>query len=96
MATNWNGEFGEKCNLPIDCVDCDITECPGRPSERGKWTVNPKVALSDAKFCPICGCKLHKDSDKLLCDRHGEMRVFLDRDPKAAPELTKLENLEAP
>ncbi len=30
----WNGEFGENCNLPIDCVDCDITECPGRESER--------------------------------------------------------------
>ncbi len=29
-----NGEFAEKCNLPIDCVDCDITECPGRKSER--------------------------------------------------------------
>jgi hypothetical protein len=35
----WNGEFGEKCNLPIDCVDCDINECPGRKSERLKSAI---------------------------------------------------------
>lgn len=34
MSEKWNGEFGEKCNLPIDCIDCDIVECPGRKSER--------------------------------------------------------------
>jgi hypothetical protein len=43
-----------------------------------------KAELQDAKFCPICGGKLHKDGDKLLCDRHGEMNVYLDRDPKEA------------
>lgn len=32
----WNGEFGEKCNLPIDCIVCDIEECTGRESELGK------------------------------------------------------------
>lgn len=29
----WNGEFGEKCNLEHDCIVCDIVECPGRKSE---------------------------------------------------------------
>jgi hypothetical protein len=29
----WNGEFGEKCNLEHDCIDCDIVECIGRKSE---------------------------------------------------------------
>ncbi|MGD0405107.1 MAG: hypothetical protein ABSB10_00440 [Candidatus Bathyarchaeia archaeon] len=38
----------------------------------------------DAKFCPICGCKLHVDGKRLLCDRHGEMNVYLDHDPKVA------------
>jgi hypothetical protein len=38
----------------------------------------------DARFCPICGCKLHVDGERLLCDRHGEMRVYLERDPKVA------------
>lgn len=42
----------------------------------------------DARFCPICGCKLHVDESggkkRLLCDRHGEMKVYLERDPKVA------------
>jgi hypothetical protein len=80
-AVKWNGEFGEKCNLPVDCVDCDIVECPGRASERGKWRV-PEQA--DAKYCPICGCKLHVDGEQLLCDRDGEMRVYVVF-PKGAP-----------
>ena len=29
----WNGEFGSKCNLPIDCVHCDLVECGGRKEE---------------------------------------------------------------
>ena len=32
-------------------------------------------------FCPICGGKLHVDGERLLCDRHGEMKVYLDQDP---------------
>lgn len=29
----WNGEIGKNCNLPIDCIHCDIVECPGRKNE---------------------------------------------------------------
>jgi len=47
------------------------------------------------RFCPICGSKLHVDGKRLLCDRHGEMNVYLTSDPKAALELAKLEDLEA-
>jgi len=52
--------------------------------------------LLDAKFCPICGCKLHVDGEKLLCDRHGEMNVYLIGDPKKALEFSNIEDLEAP
>lgn len=84
VEVKWNGEFGEKCNLPIDCVDCDITECPGRTSERGKWRLPVQEPLQDAKFCPVCGGKLHRDGEKLLCDRDGEMKVYVAY-PKGAP-----------
>ncbi len=50
----------------------------------------PYDALLNAVWCPICGCKLtvqEKDGKKtLICSRHGEMKVFLDRDPKAGGE----------
>ena len=29
----WNGVFGDGCNLDVDCVHCDIDECGGRQSE---------------------------------------------------------------
>ena len=45
LGPKWNGEFGEKCNLPIDCVDCDITECLGRKSE-GLQNVKPDLELA--------------------------------------------------
>ena len=32
-------------------------------------------------YCVICGHKLHVDGERLLCDRHGEMKVYLDQDP---------------
>jgi hypothetical protein len=32
-SVQWNGIMGEGCNLPIDCVHCDIVECGGRSSE---------------------------------------------------------------
>jgi hypothetical protein len=42
--------------------------------------------LSDCvQFCPICGGKLHVDGERLLCDRHGEMKVYVDQN---------IENLE--
>jgi len=41
----------------------------------------------DAKFCPICGGKLHVDGERLLCDRHGEMKCYLERDPKVAEDI---------
>jgi hypothetical protein len=37
-----------------------------------------------ARFCVICGHKLHVDGVRLLCDRHGEMRPYLAQDPLAA------------
>ncbi len=47
-------------------------------------------ALLKAVWCPICGGKLtvrEKDGKKtLVCSRHGEMKVFLDKDPKAGGE----------
>lgn len=52
-------------------------------------------ALLDAVYCPICGCKLHVDGEKLLCDRHGEMNAYLTRDPKAAKLDLGVEDLEA-
>jgi hypothetical protein len=41
----WNGEFGEKCTLPIDCIHCNITECPGRKSESKTDTADILVDL---------------------------------------------------
>ena len=56
--------------------------------------------LLDAVYCPICGCKLHVDEAggkrRLLCDRHGEMNVYLGRDPKVAKLDLGVEDLEAP
>jgi hypothetical protein len=40
-------------------------------------------------FCPICGGKLHVDGGKLLCDRHGEMNVYLPRDPAVSAEVAR-------
>ena len=44
--------------------------------------------LENFRFCPICGCKLHVDGSdgekRLLCDRHGELKVYLPVDPKEA------------
>jgi hypothetical protein len=31
-----------------------------------------------ARYCPICGGRLHVDGGRLLCDRHGEMRVYVE------------------
>lgn len=52
----------------------------------------------EAKFCPICGCKLHIDGKRLLCDRHGEMNCYLGRDPKVAEGAfdKRVPDLEAP
>ena len=50
----------------------------------------PYADLLNAVWCPICGCKLtvqKKDGKKTLhCSQHGEMKVFLDKDPKAGGE----------
>lgn len=43
----------------------------------------------DVKFCPICGCKLHVDGERLLCDRHGEMKAYLERNPKASAAVAE-------
>jgi len=61
--------------------------------------------LLDAVYCPICGGKLHVDKAdgkrRLLCDRHGAMRVYLELD-SVAPEVKRVcdvvgvEDLEAP
>lgn len=32
-------------------------------------------------YCVICGHKLHVEGLRLLCDRHGEMKVYLTQDP---------------
>ena len=41
-------------------------------------------------WCPICGCNLtlHKKDGKktLICNLHGVMKFFLDKDPKAGGE----------
>ena len=54
------------------------------------------MILSEAaRFCPICGCKLHRDpsydgtGERLLCDRHGEMKVYLSRDPRVSAEVSE-------
>ncbi|MCW4048032.1 MAG: hypothetical protein NWE99_10830 [Candidatus Bathyarchaeota archaeon] len=36
-----------------------------------------KASAEDARYCPICGSKLHVDGKRLRCDRHGEMRVYM-------------------
>jgi hypothetical protein len=42
--------------------------------------------LLSAVYCPICGGKLHVDESegkrRLLCDRHGEMRVYVEYGPR--------------
>lgn len=38
--------------------------------------------FSRLKYCPICAGKLHLDGGRLLCDRHGEMKVYLVANPK--------------
>jgi NAD-dependent dihydropyrimidine dehydrogenase PreA subunit len=50
----------------------------------------PSLTALDAQFCPICGAKLHVDGERLLCDRHGEMNVYLDRDPYKAAQIKGL------
>jgi uncharacterized protein YbaR (Trm112 family) len=62
--------------------------------------------LLDAVYCPICGSKLHVEEinddnstgvqRRLLCDRHGEMNAYLDRNPKVAKLDLGVEDLEAP
>lgn len=56
----------------------------------GQSTTGSYDALLKAVWCPICGGKLtvrEKDGKKtLVCSRHGEMKVFLDKDPKAGGE----------
>lgn len=50
--------------------------------------------LQEAAFCPICGCKLHVDEfygkKRLLCDRHGEMKPYLENDPKVAKRMPNI------
>ena len=56
----------------------------------GKGTFS---GLLKAIFCPVCGSELdieEKDGKKqLVCPRDGEMKVYLDRDPKAS-ELSRV------
>ena len=46
----------------------------------------PKSRRHVILYCVICGHKLHVDGSRLLCDRHGEMRVYVEQN---------IENLEA-
>jgi len=36
-----------------------------------------QAAAEEARYCSICGCKLHVADGRLRCDRHGEMRVYV-------------------
>ena len=36
-----------------------------------------QASPEEARFCPICGGRLHADGKRLLCDRHGMMRVYI-------------------
>ena len=46
--------------------------------------------LLEAIWCPICGCKLSVETANgkrvLKCAKHGEMKCYLDHDPKVAVE----------
>ena len=43
------------------------------------------AGLLKAVWCPICGCKLSVETVSgkrvLKCERHGEMKCYLDHDP---------------
>jgi hypothetical protein len=56
--------------------------------------------IEGAAFCPICGHRLHVDGARLLCDMHGEMKVYIDRDPLVSVvevcDAVGIVNLEAP
>lgn len=50
-------------------------------------------------FCVICGHKLHVDGARLLCDMHGEMKVYLTQVPIGTAvaehcEVVGIEDLE--
>ena len=61
--------------------------------------------MLDAIYCPICGSRLHIDESggkrRLLCDRHGEMKAYLEKDPRAVEVAAHcdgvgVKDLEAP
>ena len=45
----WNGEFGEKCNLPIDCIHCNIMDCVGRKNEK-----EGPITSCQKGYCDTC------------------------------------------
>jgi hypothetical protein len=45
-------------------------------------------------YCPICRGKLHVDDTRLLCDRCGEMKVYVDHDPYGTDGTAVVEHYE--
>jgi len=54
-----------------------FAELESEKADKVEVTRVVSAELQDAKYCPICGCKLHGDGERLLCDRHGELRVYV-------------------
>lgn len=82
-SPKWNGEFGEKCNLPIDCVDCDIVECPGnivecpgRDSEVPRRNENIEQKL-----------KILSDAYDTLSKSYVELRTNFEKEKKGVENL---------
>lgn len=81
----WNGEFGKKCNLPIDCIHCDIIECLGREEEnepfiKGKHPIQKPKCFGNpepecVKVCvlePYCANACLKKHQKVSTEKKGE------------------------
>ncbi len=71
----WNGEFGEKCNLPIDCVDCDILECIGRKSE---GLQNSKVDDADVTVNLVKEVTVLREGYTSLNKTYVELRLRIE------------------
>jgi hypothetical protein len=78
----WNGEFGEKCNLEHDCIVCDITECPGRKSER-----LPKVDEADAIVALVAKTQVLSEVYESHSKAYVELRAVFETYSKRQTEI---------
>lgn len=66
----WNAKMGDGCNRPIDCVDCEIIECPGRTTQwsYGGWRrdFNLFQLTMKSKLCACIPLKGEPSQSRLM------------------------------